>query len=142
MQPTLMESQHLFVNKLVYNFHDPGRGDIVILKDPDSKLSSPRFLVKRVIGIPGDVIRVEHNHLYVNGELLNEPYTNSDVEDGDYGPFTVEPGHFLSWEIIAILQQARIAAILAALNLKIYWDVQNLYFGRYLSGSGYRATKV
>ncbi|APB72647.1 signal peptidase I [Paenibacillus polymyxa] len=94
MQPTLMESQHLFVNKLVYNFHDPGRGDIVILKDPDSKLSSPRFLVKRVIGIPGDVIRVEHNHLYVNGELLNEPYTNSDVEDGDYGPFTVEPEHF------------------------------------------------
>ncbi|KAF6577902.1 signal peptidase I [Paenibacillus peoriae] len=94
MQPTLMESQHLFVNKLVYNFHDPGRGDIVILKDPDSKLSSPRFLVKRVIGIPGDVIRVEHNQLYVNGELLNEPYTNSDVEDGDYGPFTVEPEHF------------------------------------------------
>lgn len=114
----------------------------MILKDPDSKLSNPRFLVKRVIGIPGDVIRVEHNHLYVNGELLNEPYTNSDVEDGDYGPFTVEPGHFLSWEIIAILQQARIAAILAALNLKIYWDVQNLYFGRYLSGNGYRATKV
>ncbi|KYG92489.1 signal peptidase I [Paenibacillus jamilae] len=94
MQPTLMESQHLFVNKLIYNFHDPGRGDIVILKDPDSKLSSPRFLVKRVIGIPGDVIRVEHNQLYVNGELLNEPYTNSDVEDGDYGPFTVEPEHF------------------------------------------------
>lgn len=34
MQPTLMESQHLFVNKLVYNFHDPGRGDIVILNIP------------------------------------------------------------------------------------------------------------
>jgi signal peptidase I len=94
MQPTLMESQHLFVNKLVYNFHDPGRGDIVILKDPDSKPSSPRFLVKRVIGIPGDVILVEHNHLCVNGKLQNEPYTDSDIEDGDYGPFTVEPGHF------------------------------------------------
>ncbi|MBE0340195.1 signal peptidase I [Paenibacillus sp. 28ISP30-2] len=94
MQPTLMESQHLFVNKLVYNFHDPGRGDIVILQDPDSNPSSPRFLVKRVIGTPGDVIRVEHNHLYVNGKLQNEPYTDSEIEDGDYGPFTVEPGHF------------------------------------------------
>ncbi|MGG1615806.1 signal peptidase I [Paenibacillus sp. NRS-1782] len=94
MQPTLMESQHLFVNKLIYNFHDPGRGDIVILQDPDSKSSSPRFLVKRVIGTPGDVIWVEHNHLYVNGELQNEPYTDSEIEDGDYGPFTVEPGHF------------------------------------------------
>jgi signal peptidase I len=78
MKPTIVEGDRIFTNKLAYDlklpyttFHlacwdDPKRGDIVVFNSP----TDGKRMVKRVIGIPGDVIAMRDNQLYINGESL------------------------------------------------------------------------
>jgi len=61
MDPTLSEGNILILNKIKYKFSDVKRGDIISLKNPTHK-----YLIKRVIGMPGDAIRIEDNILYIN----------------------------------------------------------------------------
>lgn len=74
MQPTLHNAQHCFLNRWVYHFRDPHRGDIVVLKDPtDNSLA-----VKRVVAVEGDSIELKgRGDIYLNGQKLNEPYLNA-----------------------------------------------------------------
>ena len=84
MENTILTGDRLIGFRLAYLFHEPERGDIVIFKYPDDE--SQNF-VKRVIGIPGDVI-IRNGYVYVNGEMLEENYIrepmNSDGEDLTY----------------------------------------------------------
>ncbi len=76
MQPTLLDGDKVWVNKLAYDIKipfteislaeiaDPGRGDVVII---DSKRADKR-LVKRIVGVPGDTIYMQNNALVINGE--------------------------------------------------------------------------
>lgn len=94
MEPTLYEHEWLFVNKVAYELGTPKAGDVVILKDPSEGPDKKKFLVKRIIGVPGDTIEGRGGQLYVNGELRVEPYTDSPIEDGDFGPVKVEDGKY------------------------------------------------
>ncbi|MBD2848365.1 signal peptidase I [Paenibacillus sp. IB182496] len=94
MEPTLEEREWLFVNKIVYFVGHPKRGDIVITKDPEHGIGRKEYLVKRVIGVPGDTIAVRDGRLYRNGEPVDEPYTNTWIEDPDFAPVEVEPGTY------------------------------------------------
>ncbi|MBW5445619.1 signal peptidase I [Cohnella sp. CFH 77786] len=94
MQPTLQEKEWLFVNKIVYSFGHPGRGDVVILKDPSGGPDRKDYLVKRIVGMPGDRLEIRRGQLYLNGQLTVEPYTDSVIEDGDFGPTQVSAGHY------------------------------------------------
>lgn len=93
MDPTLREGDWLFVNKAITYFKAPKRGEIVILKEPE-KLAIPDrpLLVKRIIAIEGDEVQSRAGALYVNGDPITEPYTNSPIEDGDFGPTEVGKG--------------------------------------------------
>jgi signal peptidase I len=71
MQPTLIAGDRLIVVKPIYNFSDPERGDIIVLRPP---MSPGKQYVKRLIGLPGDVIEVKNNQLHINGVPLDEPY--------------------------------------------------------------------
>ncbi|HSL83442.1 MAG TPA: signal peptidase I [Thermoanaerobaculia bacterium] len=76
MKPTILEGDRVFVNKVAYDLRvpfttwrvaewgDPRRGDIVVLLSPENG----RRLIKRVIGVPGDVLALRRNRLYINGE--------------------------------------------------------------------------
>lgn len=94
MEPTLKEKEWLFVNKIVYLVSEPKFGDVVILKQPGTLSSEKKFLVKRVVGVPGDKIEVHDKHLYRNGNMVEEPYTDSLIEDLSYGPEVVLAGHY------------------------------------------------
>ncbi|WP_018753446.1 signal peptidase I [Paenibacillus sanguinis] len=83
MEPTLKEQERLFVDKLVYWFTDPRQGEVVILKDPSMDAGRKSFLVKRVVAVPGDTVEVRNQLLIVNGQPLNEVYTDTLIEDGD-----------------------------------------------------------
>lgn len=96
MDPTLEDGEFLLVNSLLYSkvdiqaiakwvpfwdpgepaerhvFHGPQRGDIVILHHPVT--GQERDLVKRVIGVPGDILRIRQGVVYINGRELIEPY--------------------------------------------------------------------
>src|SRR5437868_2585297 len=77
MQPTLHTGEFLWVNKAVYFSYNgafplggPQRGDIAVLKAPDSEDD----LIKRVIGLPGDALSIQKGQVFINGHALQEPY--------------------------------------------------------------------
>jgi signal peptidase I len=63
MQPVLYKDEYVFMEKVSYWFSAPKRGDIIVCSFPDSKDS----YIKRVVGLPGDSIKVEGGVLYING---------------------------------------------------------------------------
>lgn len=71
MRPTLEDGEFVLVNKMSYRFGEVSRGDIIVFHFP---LNPEEELIKRVIGLPGDQIRAQNGLVYVNGQLLNEPY--------------------------------------------------------------------
>src|SRR5262245_5581725 len=75
MEPGLEDQERIFINKLVYHFESIERGDIVVFRYPRDTHKS---FIKRVIGVPGDRIRISAGRVYVNGVPLEEPYVPPD----------------------------------------------------------------
>ena len=93
MESTLEIRDRLLVNKLSYQFGDVERGDIVVFERPESLPSVYDDLIKRVIGLPGDVVEGHDNQVFVNGVALVEPYLDGDVRIGDFAPIDVPAGY-------------------------------------------------
>ena len=70
MRPTLQDGDKVIVNKLAKQFESYGREDIIVMK-------TDNFYVKRVIGLPGDIIEMRNDQLYVNSEVKDEEYLDS-----------------------------------------------------------------
>lgn len=88
MYPTLHEAERLMVNKLIYRFNQPNNGDVVVFE-----YQPGRDFIKRVIGISGDQVEITNGRVYVNNNLLEEPYLLEDMEMSDFGPVEVPPGY-------------------------------------------------
>lgn len=73
MENTIMPNSDLIGLRIAYLFHEPERGDIVIFRFPDDE--SEKF-IKRIIGLPGDLVQIIDGKIYLNGESepLDEPY--------------------------------------------------------------------
>jgi signal peptidase I len=115
MEETLRIDDRMVVEKLTYRIREPVRGEIVVFEgdsDPGAEAglttgarvvrgvgqflgvvpASARDFVKRVIGLPGDEVLIEGGRVFVNGQLLDEPYVVYD-DLSDHGPVTVPDGH-------------------------------------------------
>ena len=79
MYPTLKDGEVLILNKLKYKFSDIKREDIISLKYADTK-----YLIKRVIGLPGDKVEIISNKLYINGIEYQEEYLKEDLNYKDF----------------------------------------------------------
>ena len=88
MEPTLFGHQRPIIEKLSYHFHEPQRGDIVVIKVP----GFDELLIKRVIGLPGDTLEVKDGVVYINDKALNEPYVNGRPR-GDYPRTKIPEGY-------------------------------------------------
>ena len=72
MRPTLIEGDKLFVNKYVYRFEPPQRGDIIVFKYPkDMK----KDFIKRLVAFEGETIEIRDGKIYVDGKMLDDPNT-------------------------------------------------------------------
>ncbi len=91
MEPTLVEGDRVLVNRLVYHFHPPRRGDIIVFHPPGKPGSDP--FIKRVVVVAGDTVSVHDGALYLNGELQDEPYVKEYPNEGDYPETTIQPGY-------------------------------------------------
>ncbi len=74
MYPTLQVGDRIIVNKLSYDLHSIHRGDIVVFARPPLEDQEYADLVKRVIGLPDEIISSKDGHVYIDGKRLNEPW--------------------------------------------------------------------
>jgi len=90
MVPTLEVGDRIFVNRFIYRFFEPERGDIVVF----DSLETDDELIKRVVAVPGDRVRVRNGKLRVNGDFPDEPYAVPMLfPDGSvFGPTKVPEG--------------------------------------------------
>jgi signal peptidase I len=90
MVPTLEVGDRIFVNRFVYRFTEPERGDIVVF----DSLETDDELVKRVVAVPGDRVRVRNGVLRVNGDFPEEPYAVPIVfpDGSSFGPTRLSEG--------------------------------------------------
>lgn len=77
MQPNFETGERLIVNKIIYTFREPKFGEVVVFDVPEQG----RKFIKRVIGVPGDKIRLEGDQLYINDQLVEEPYIKAAIEE-------------------------------------------------------------
>jgi len=111
MLPTLQVGDHILVNKFIYGVRlpffgkrvlsgsNPQRGDVVVFVYP---VDPSKDFIKRVVAVGGDVIQIRDKHVYINGEVWDDPHAffvdgearghGSNPRD-NYGPVTVPPGH-------------------------------------------------
>jgi signal peptidase I len=82
MIPTLKNGEYILVNKLAYRTGEPQRGDIVVFIFP---MNPQEDLIKRVIGLPGEMVSVHNGVVSINGVVIEEPYiAAAPLYDGEW----------------------------------------------------------
>lgn len=121
MEPTLLVDDRVLVNKIVYELREPRRGEIVVFRQTNALSEDDRGLaerawdglvsglgivppteddfIKRIIGLPGDLIEMRDGVVYINDEPLSEAPTDeggylAERDPAPFGPVTVPDGHF------------------------------------------------
>jgi signal peptidase I len=87
MAPLLSDQERIFINKFVYRFEPIQRGDVVVFWYP---LDGSKSFIKRIVGLPGEMVEIRQGRVYANGRVLPEPYVPAQYEDfSDFGPLRV-----------------------------------------------------
>lgn len=99
MEPSFYGGDYIIVSKISYKIADPKRGDVIIFKSDipinnEDPSGNKKILIKRVIGLPGDIINIQDNEVNVNGKVLNEPYINDGGTPGYVKDYTVPKGEY------------------------------------------------
>lgn len=77
MEPNFYDHEYLVIDEISYRFNQPERGDIVVFKYPKDP---SQYFIKRVIGLPGDKVKIQDNSVFINGTKLNETYLSEGSE--------------------------------------------------------------
>ena len=80
MEPTLTEGQVVIVNKFEYNFKVPKRNDVIVYKQSNKEHSY--FELKRVIGLPGETVKIKNGVVYINDEVIKEKVKTDIIQNG------------------------------------------------------------
>ena len=82
MEPTLHDGDNLIVDKISYRFRDPERYEIVVFP---YRHQENTYYIKRIIGLPGEIVQIKKGEVYINGELLGENYGLEKINVGEEG---------------------------------------------------------
>lgn len=85
MEPGLHDTELILVDKWSYHFHPPTRGDVIVFVAPPQP---DQDYIKRIVGLPGDVVTVQGTTVIVNGKTLTEPYVKPQNQGNENASFT------------------------------------------------------
>lgn len=121
MEPTLVVGERVLVNRVIYKFSDPDRGDVVVFHPPEgavngvecgisnaedrpcprpTKQRSDTNFIKRIVAVPGDKVAISGGHAVVNGRIQRESFIKGcsgpagDTRCNKPQPIEIPPGHF------------------------------------------------
>ena len=80
MEPTLTEGKVVIVNKIEYYFKKPKRNDVIVYKQSNKEHSY--FELKRVIGLPGETVKIKNGMVYINDEVMKEKVKTDIIQNG------------------------------------------------------------
>lgn len=84
MFPTFNDGELLLTEKISYHLYAPERGDVIVFQAPPQASQGLKVdFIKRIIGLPGDKVKVENGSVYVNDKKLNEPYENQQTQGNE-----------------------------------------------------------
>ncbi|NLB87972.1 MAG: signal peptidase I [Syntrophomonadaceae bacterium] len=93
MLPTLQIQDRVLVNKFIYYFKEPQRGEIVVFSPPEA-ISADQDYIKRVIGLPGETVEIKEGKVFINDKPLIEPYLPETI-NYEFGPVVVPENSLL-----------------------------------------------
>ena len=93
MYPTIRVQDRVMINKFIFYFKEPVRGDVIVF-DPPEVLNSEDWFIKRVIGLPGETVEIKDGKVYINGSSLYEPYLEEEIAYR-FGPVVIPENSLL-----------------------------------------------
>ena len=94
MEPTISVGDRFFVNKAVYKFSSPQRGDLIVFRTSAS--DDAALHIRRVIGLPGETVQIKEGQIYINGNVYEENGAYQEIADGGLADsaITLESGEY------------------------------------------------
>lgn len=122
MEPTFEQYHYLLIDMFTYRYHEPERGDVLVLDLPQNE---SRALIKRLIGLPGETIRIENNTVHIvnenhpEGFTLSEPYLATENAGGPVGTtVALKPGeYFVLGDNRRVSSDSRVWGVLPARDI-------------------------
>ncbi|MFH0732658.1 MAG: signal peptidase I [Candidatus Omnitrophota bacterium] len=84
MRPTLIEGDRILVNKFIYRFKEPKRGDVIVFRYPEDR---KKDFIKRVVAVPEETLEIKDGNIWINGELAQEPEQVRKIYYYNQGPY-------------------------------------------------------
>jgi len=128
MQPNLYAGYRVMTEKISYYLHEPRRGDIVVVERPKNEGN----LIKRVMGLPGEIIEVRSGHTYIDGEPVAEPWIQN-FGGRDISATQIPEGHiFIIGDNRSNSRDSRDIGAVAITDIIgrawfVYWPLENFW---------------
>ncbi len=134
MVPTLRVGDRIFVNRFVYKFSEPVRGDLAVFVYPEDE---SRDFIKRIVGLPGEEVQIKNNSIFINGEKVESDNPVSEFHYygiGQFGSdalFIPDKNYFVLGDNSGNSQDSRYWGFVPEENLKgkaflIYWPPERI----------------
>ncbi len=91
MADNFNSGDYLIVDEISYRFDDPKRGDVVVFRYPNDPST---FYIKRIVGLPGDRVKIDGGAVFINGQKIAEPYLDESVQTLGDSNLALEENHY------------------------------------------------